>query len=524
MLTVPIAFSSSGELFQYVLAKPPDDVPRGEGPPQVCPEGTVLNPDTLRCESEPTCSEGILNTESDLCESETTFEPTCSEGILNTESDLCESEITFEPTCFIGELDPISDRCQTEPILSEPTCTEGIFSADSGLCETITTSEPDCTFGTYDADLNRCVFINQSNPPICPMGGILNEDTDLCELIRTFSPSCDSGFYNISMQQCVSTFISSLSCFGATYNPETNLCEGTNTSEPICSIGTYNPSTDKCELAISHEQEVPTKLEKKCLKELEKKAENPDKKLSKDCEFFETNKQADSFFDVFFDGEVGATTFDLFFNIFRTEGSTIDSFFDVFFEIDKRLDNLETEILELELSGGPGGPPGPSGETGAQGPPGPSGPEGPQGPPGEVDPSTLDRIADLESSPRVVLIQFTREGDVPSGLFIGLSVDSSTFEKVALLATVDGTVSKLTCIHNLPTPPQATCNLWAQTLNAGSPTKVGECIMHAETRRCSALLDEPIDETTLIAITTVSEVNLLDLRAGVLIEVDSLAP
>ena len=61
--------------------------------------------------------------------------------------------------------------------------------------------------------------------------------------------------------------------------------------------------------------------------------------------------QVDSFFDVFFDIDVGATSYDSFFDIFVDAGEerTVDSFFDIFVELDQRDQHFDTEILSMDL-------------------------------------------------------------------------------------------------------------------------------------------------------------------------------
>src|SRR3990170_4608929 len=76
-------------------------------PVQACPDGTILNPDTGQCESDPTCASGTLNPATGLCETA----PTCSSGIQNPVTGLCETA----PTCSSGIQNPVTGLCETAP-------------------------------------------------------------------------------------------------------------------------------------------------------------------------------------------------------------------------------------------------------------------------------------------------------------------------------------------------------------------------------------------------------------------------
>jgi len=94
----------------------------------------------------------------------------------------------------------------------------------------------------------------------------------------------------------------------------------------------------------------PTKLQKECTKEFEKK--DP-LKYSKECELLslinenQPNPQADSFFDVFFDVFTVDSFFDIFTELQTTndaQQSQIDSFFDIFTELQASDESQQSQI------------------------------------------------------------------------------------------------------------------------------------------------------------------------------------
>jgi len=167
-------------------------------PQQACPEGTILDPSTKQCGTEPTCTAGYYNPATNQCEEEITVSATCTSGTLNTATDLCESTITTDPSC------------------------NSLINA------------------FFSPALNACVILR------CfpPFGG--------CTIIPVGAPSCSLGTYNQTSKLCEATATTAPICSVGSYNTATNVCDAISSTAANCSIGLLNPSTDLCEISPVH--------------------------------------------------------------------------------------------------------------------------------------------------------------------------------------------------------------------------------------------------------------------------------
>jgi len=257
----------------------------------ICPDGSVLNTGTDRCEAAPnvSCSTGyIYISEIDTC----AMDATCPDGGgLNPTSDLCEIVVTSDlcpagytynstlGSCTKAVICPANgtyssdrDQCELPP---DHSCPDG-YSYNSGrnICEV----GPTCSQGTYNASTNRCELEASGVCPsgytydsgiglckvsaTCPSGSTLNTSRDKCEAAIGYN--CPTGYaYNSSLSVCQST----PTCpTGSSYNTLRNQCELDNTwscpsgmsltgsicyRSATCTNGSLNTTRDKCEVAYT---------------------------------------------------------------------------------------------------------------------------------------------------------------------------------------------------------------------------------------------------------------------------------
>lgn len=227
----------------------------------LCPESTVLNTASDKCEAAPTditCSSPyIYNDAAGLCVNTVS----CPSGsTFAADRDICEKTVEFgcpdnlvynetrqrcetSPSCQEGTFDAVADRCNTSPLVS---CPSGFtYNSSRNLCQ----MAPSCGSGsTYSAANNRCEKTPYSGEPVyaCPYPG-------------SSSWSCEYGCSGGEIPQC------GVACawggeFGIIWCEQSTpqycdsgftLASGVCYRATACSSGSLNGATDMCEIAVT---------------------------------------------------------------------------------------------------------------------------------------------------------------------------------------------------------------------------------------------------------------------------------
>jgi len=160
----------------------------------ICPDGSLYNADTNRCEVYPAivlvCREGVLDSEKGICTVQPDMVVECPEGSsYNADEDACIKKLPATLQCDIGVPNYEKGICE---IKAEHValCEKGYYDTSLEMCVWQPPVQADCKGkGTYDPDRGVCVYDADFEEP-CDYGGKLNVDTGFCEYLVDMHQEC----------------------------------------------------------------------------------------------------------------------------------------------------------------------------------------------------------------------------------------------------------------------------------------------------------------------------------------------
>ncbi|MDD3084213.1 MAG: hypothetical protein PHP82_04280, partial [Candidatus ainarchaeum sp.] len=124
----------------------------------------------------------------------------CFNGILNNDTNKCESEPIIDYYCNIGNYDYISKKCLILPD-SNQLCEQGEYDPNTKKCIFNPEIQINCEQGNYDSQIQKCIF-NPQVQIICSKG-IYNPTNNTCEYNPPITNICTIGQYDEITKTCI---------------------------------------------------------------------------------------------------------------------------------------------------------------------------------------------------------------------------------------------------------------------------------------------------------------------------------